>query len=76
MSEIIRDPNQLNHKRQMMSEDKIISYCQVITHWAAMRGQAMVWQEQKFFDKYDGYVKRWVRELKEYIKNELPEQTI
>jgi hypothetical protein len=58
---------------KMESEDKIISYCQVISHWAHKRGEAEVYQERRDFDKFDGYVKRWVRELKEYIKNELPE---
>lgn len=49
------------------SEDKIISYCQVISHWASMRGQSMVWQKKDEFAKYDRYLKKWIGELIHYV---------
>jgi hypothetical protein len=53
-----------------MTDEKIIHLCQVISCWVSKRGQAMVWQEKKVFDKCDKEVKKRIKELKEVIKNE------
>ena len=53
-----------------MTDEKIIHLCQVISAWVSKRGQATVWQEKKTFRKADKEVNRWIKELRDEIKNE------
>jgi chromosome condensin MukBEF complex kleisin-like MukF subunit len=56
-------------KIKMDREDKIISLCQVISHWASKRGRAMVWQQQDEFEKYDRHTKKFINDLEIVIKD-------
>ena len=54
----------------MESEEQIIHLCQAISSWVSKRGEAAVRREKGVFEQADKQVKKWVKDLKNRIKNE------
>jgi hypothetical protein len=53
-----------------MNEDKIIHLCQVVSAWVTKRGEAYIRREKGVFDKCDQEVSKWIKELKDRVKND------